>query len=62
MKIENAKFKHPVVPGDTLVFRLELLSPIRRGFVICKHTHTAEKVDNRSRNDGANCKKNQVKI
>ena len=31
MKIENAKFKHPVVPGDTLVFKLELLSPIRRG-------------------------------
>ena len=31
MKIEHAKFKHPVVPGDTLVFKLELLSPIRRG-------------------------------
>ena len=31
IKIENAKFKHPVVPGDTLVFKLELLSPIRRG-------------------------------
>ena len=31
MKIEQAKFKHPVVPGDTLVFKLELLSPIRRG-------------------------------
>jgi UDP-3-O-[3-hydroxymyristoyl] N-acetylglucosamine deacetylase/3-hydroxyacyl-[acyl-carrier-protein] dehydratase len=31
MKIEQAKFKHPVVPGDTLVFNLELLSPIRRG-------------------------------
>jgi len=31
MKIENAKFKNPVVPGDTLVFKMELLSPIRRG-------------------------------
>ncbi len=31
MKIENAKFKNPVVPGDTLIFKLELLSPIRRG-------------------------------
>ena len=31
IKIENAKFKHPVVPGDTLVFKMELLSPIRRG-------------------------------
>lgn len=31
MKIENVKFKHMVVPGDTIVFKLELLSPIRRG-------------------------------
>ncbi|MCX6292571.1 MAG: bifunctional UDP-3-O-[3-hydroxymyristoyl] N-acetylglucosamine deacetylase/3-hydroxyacyl-ACP dehydratase [Bacteroidetes bacterium] len=31
MKIENARFKHMVVPGDTVVFRLELISPIRRG-------------------------------
>jgi|TARA_B110000503_G_scaffold85719_1_gene130495 UDP-3-O-[3-hydroxymyristoyl] N-acetylglucosamine deacetylase / 3-hydroxyacyl-[acyl-carrier-protein] dehydratase len=30
-KIDNAKFKYPVVPGDTLIFKLELLSPIRRG-------------------------------
>lgn len=33
MKIENAKFKRKVVPGDTLVFKLELLEPIRRGIV-----------------------------
>ena len=25
MKIENAKFKNPVVPGDTLIFKMELL-------------------------------------
>lgn len=31
MKIENAKFKQKVLPGDTLVFSLELASPIRRG-------------------------------
>ena len=31
MKIDNAKFKHPVYPGDQLVFKLELISPIRRG-------------------------------
>lgn len=31
LKIDNVKFKHKVVPGDTLVFRLEYLSPIRRG-------------------------------
>lgn len=31
MKIDNVKFKHPVLPGDTLIFKLDLLSPIRRG-------------------------------
>ena len=31
MKIDNAKFKHPVYPGDQLVFKLELMTPIRRG-------------------------------
>lgn len=31
MKIDNVRFKQKVIPGDTLVFRLELLSPIRRG-------------------------------
>ncbi|AWM15049.1 bifunctional UDP-3-O-[3-hydroxymyristoyl] N-acetylglucosamine deacetylase/3-hydroxyacyl-ACP dehydratase [Flavobacterium sp. NRK F10] len=31
MKIDNVRFKHPVLPGDTLFFKLELLSPIRRG-------------------------------
>ena len=30
-RIENAKFKRTVVPGDILIFKLELLSPIRRG-------------------------------
>lgn len=31
MKIDNVKFKQKVIPGDTLVFKLELISPIRRG-------------------------------
>lgn len=31
MKIDNVKFKQQVLPGDTLVFKLELLTPIRRG-------------------------------
>ena len=35
-KIDNAKFKLPVVPGDTLFFKLELLSPIRRGIMQMK--------------------------
>lgn len=33
MKIDNVKFKRKVVPGDTIVFELKLLSPIRRGLV-----------------------------
>ncbi|MDO4881663.1 MAG: bifunctional UDP-3-O-[3-hydroxymyristoyl] N-acetylglucosamine deacetylase/3-hydroxyacyl-ACP dehydratase [Capnocytophaga sp.] len=31
MKIDNVKFKVPVLPGDMLIFKLELLTPIRRG-------------------------------
>jgi UDP-3-O-[3-hydroxymyristoyl] N-acetylglucosamine deacetylase/3-hydroxyacyl-[acyl-carrier-protein] dehydratase len=34
LKIDNCKFKQKVVPGDTMILRLELLSPIRRG--ICE--------------------------
>ena len=36
MKIDNAKFKKKVVPGDIIIFRLNLISPIRRG--LC-HMH-----------------------
>ncbi len=31
MKIDNVKFKQQVVPGDTLIFKCDLISPIRRG-------------------------------
>ncbi|MBT4402190.1 MAG: UDP-3-O-[3-hydroxymyristoyl] N-acetylglucosamine deacetylase, partial [Bacteroidetes bacterium] len=31
LKIDSVKFKRKVVPGDTLVLKLELLEPIRRG-------------------------------
>jgi len=31
LKIENARFKSKVVPGDTLIFYCNLLQPIRRG-------------------------------
>jgi len=31
MKIDNVKFKQKVVPGDTLIFKCTLISPIRRG-------------------------------
>ena len=31
MKMENVKFKQKVLPGDTLIFTAELVTPIRRG-------------------------------
>ncbi|HNW98192.1 MAG TPA: bifunctional UDP-3-O-[3-hydroxymyristoyl] N-acetylglucosamine deacetylase/3-hydroxyacyl-ACP dehydratase [Bacteroidales bacterium] len=34
LKIDDAKFKHKVCPGDTLIFDLRLISPLRRG--ICQ--------------------------
>ncbi|MDG1296857.1 MAG: bifunctional UDP-3-O-[3-hydroxymyristoyl] N-acetylglucosamine deacetylase/3-hydroxyacyl-ACP dehydratase [Saprospiraceae bacterium] len=33
LKINNTKFKGMVRPGDTLVFKLELMAPIKRGIV-----------------------------
>lgn len=36
MKIDNVKFKQKVLPGDTIVFELSLISPIRRGLVNMK--------------------------
>jgi UDP-3-O-[3-hydroxymyristoyl] N-acetylglucosamine deacetylase/3-hydroxyacyl-[acyl-carrier-protein] dehydratase len=34
VKIENAKFKEKVVPGDTLVLKMKLMAPIRRGLCL----------------------------
>lgn len=31
LKIDNVKFRHKVVPGDTIIFRVELTSEMRRG-------------------------------
>jgi len=31
MKMDNVKFKQKVLPGDTIIFKAELISPIRRG-------------------------------
>ncbi len=36
LKIDNVKFKKKVVPGDTLILKLELVSPVRRGIAIMK--------------------------
>ena len=31
--MDNVKFKAKVLPGDTLVMKMELMAPIRRGIV-----------------------------
>lgn len=31
LKIDEVKFRHKVVPGDTIIFNLSLIAPIRRG-------------------------------
>ena len=36
LKIDETKFKQKVIPGDTIIFKLELLEPIRRGIVVMK--------------------------
>src|SRR5215213_8771928 len=33
VKIDHTKFKAKVAPGDTLILKMELLEPIRRGIV-----------------------------
>jgi len=39
LRIKNALFRHPVLPGDTILFKMELISPIRRG--LCEMTGKA---------------------
>ncbi len=36
LKIENARFKDKVIPGDTVIFRCDLVAPIRRGIAQMK--------------------------
>ncbi len=36
LKIDNVKFRQKVVPGDTIIFRLEMPEPMRRGCAIMK--------------------------
>ncbi len=59
MKIDGVKFRQKVVPGDTLIFRVELLAPIRHGVssmkgfvfvgdkVVSEATFTAQIVKNK---------------
>ena len=36
LKIDKARFKDKVVPGDTLVMKLEMLEPVRRGICLMR--------------------------
>lgn len=36
IKIENCKFKQKVVPGDTMILKMELIEPIRRGICVMR--------------------------
>lgn len=59
LKIDGVKFTHKVVPGDTLLFRVELLHPVRHGIstmrgyifvgdhVVSEATFTAQIIKNK---------------
>ncbi len=59
VKIDDVKFRHKVVPGDTILFRVELLQPVRHGIssmkgymfvgdrVVAEATFTAQIVKNK---------------
>ena len=54
LKIDDVKFRQKVVPGDTLIFRVEMIQPIRHGIstmkgygfigekLVCEATFTAQ--------------------
>ncbi len=45
MKIDNVKFRHKVVPGDTLIFHVSFMTPLRRGCAVMKgYAFVGEKV------------------
>ena len=59
LRIDGVKFRQKVVPGDTLIFKVELLAPLRHGIssmkgfafvgekVVCEATFTAQIVKNK---------------
>ena len=65
MKIDGVKFKQKVLPGDTIVFKLSLESPIRRGLVnmrgiayvngkeVCEATMLAQIIKDKQPKDAA---------
>lgn len=45
MKIDNVKFRNKVVPGDTLIFHISFMTPLRRGCAIMKgYAFVGEKI------------------
>jgi len=36
LKIDNCKFKQKVIPGDTMILKMELIEPIRRGICVMR--------------------------
>lgn len=45
MKIDNVKFRQKVVPGDTLLFHVSFMTPLRRGCAIMKgYAFVGEKI------------------
>lgn len=45
MKIDNVKFRQKVVPGDTLIFHVSFMTPLRRGCAVMKgYAFVGEKV------------------
>ena len=45
MKIDNVRFRQKVVPGDTLIFHVSFLEPLRRGIATMKgYAFVGEKV------------------
>ena len=45
MNIDNVKFRRKVVPGDTLIFHLSFITPIRRGCAVMKgYAFVGEKI------------------
>lgn len=45
MKIDNVKFRQKVVPGDTLIFHVSFLTPLRRGCAMMKgYAFVGEKI------------------
>ena len=59
LKIDNVKFRKKVVPGDTLIFKVEMISPLRHGIasmrgyafvgenVVSEATFTAQIIKNK---------------